>query len=408
MPRSRCLCSELSGVTRIPNLPAARISDSHACPICPGGPIAKGHFTVLTGKLPQARLSDVCVCVGPPDPIVFGSPTVLVGKLPAARITDPTAKGGKIIKGEPTVLIGTRGGSGGGAAGGPSGGTGAVPGIMSPVCVNLGQQLYENQAAQDDLALAAATYDPDAPLPEGYRRADQSDLEALGLYDGTTDITQMPGTDFRSEVFVRTDPLTGQDMYTVGFRGTQTGSDWGQNLRQGAGMESPYYRRAAQIGQTASSAAPGRVSYVGHSLGGGLASTAAAGAGSPARTFNSAGLSQNTMDLYGSNTGGVQAYFLNEDPLNSLQDSTWAADAVGTRRGYPATEIWSDSDRVPLGQPSNPYVPDVLERPALRAQQAAREKANQQLRFHGTDELGKALAVEEQEIRAEQQENGCV
>jgi len=240
------------------------------------------------------------------------------------------------------------------------------------------------------------------------RRANQADLEALGLHDGTTDITQLPGADFRSEVFVRTDPLTGQDGYTVAFRGTQTGRDWGQNLAQGAGMDTAYYRRAAQIGRMASGAAPGRVSFTGHSLGGGLASTAAAGAGSPARTFNAAGLSQNTLDSYGSNTGGIQAYFLNEDPLNRLQDSTWAADAVGTRRGYPATEIWSQSDRVPLEQPSNRFVPDAVERRYLRARQAAQERANQQLRFHGPDELGKALEVEEEQIRQAQEEQGCV
>lgn len=385
--------------------PAARIGDPHVCPICPGGPIIKGHFTVLTGKLPQARLSDACVCVGPPDPIVFGSTTVLVGKLPAARMTDSTAKGGKIIKGEPTVLIGTSGGAGGGPGGG---GGGPFAGVMSPVCVTLGQQLHENQAAQTDLALAAATYDPNAPLPDGYRRATQADLEALGLHDGTTDITQMPGTDFRSEVFVRSDPLTGRDTYTVGFRGTQTGNDWVQNVRQGAGMESPYYRRAAQIAQRADAAAPGRVSYTGHSLGGGLASTAAAVNGAPARTFNSAGLSQNTMDRFGSATGGVDAYYLHEDPLNALQDNTWAADAVGTRRGYPATQIWADSDRVPLEAPSNPYVPDFVERRALQAKKSAQEKANQQLRFHGTDELGRALEAEEAQLRAAQEENGCV
>jgi len=29
----------------------------------------RGCFTVLTGVLPQARVGDMCVCVGPPDTI---------------------------------------------------------------------------------------------------------------------------------------------------------------------------------------------------------------------------------------------------------------------------------------------------------------------------------------------------
>ncbi|MCP5380377.1 MAG: PAAR domain-containing protein [Novosphingobium sp.] len=74
-----------------------------------GGPVVKGSFNVLTGKIPQARVTDQCVCVGPPDVIVKGSPTVLVNKLPAARLGDNTAHGGVITVGLPTVLIGEAG-----------------------------------------------------------------------------------------------------------------------------------------------------------------------------------------------------------------------------------------------------------------------------------------------------------
>ena len=92
--------------------PAARFTDMHACPMVTvlvphvGGPIVMGCFTVLTGNLPQARVTDMCVCVGPPDMIVKGSTTVLVCNLPAARVGDPTVHGGTIVLGLPTVLIG--------------------------------------------------------------------------------------------------------------------------------------------------------------------------------------------------------------------------------------------------------------------------------------------------------------
>lgn len=96
--------------------PAARVSDMHACPMVTpgvppiphvGGPILPpGGATVLIGKLPAARATDMCVCVGPPDVIAKGSTSVLISKLPAARLGDTTAHGGAIALGCPTVLIG--------------------------------------------------------------------------------------------------------------------------------------------------------------------------------------------------------------------------------------------------------------------------------------------------------------
>jgi uncharacterized Zn-binding protein involved in type VI secretion len=92
--------------------PASRITDLHTCPMSTGpvphvgGPITLGAPTVLTGGLPQARVTDMATCVGPPDTIVKGSTTVLVTNLPAARIGDQTAHGGVIVLGCFTVLIG--------------------------------------------------------------------------------------------------------------------------------------------------------------------------------------------------------------------------------------------------------------------------------------------------------------
>ena len=93
--------------------PAARLTDMHTCPMVNGpvphvgGPItAHGCPTVLIGGLPAARVTDMAVCVGPPDVIAMGSTTVLIGGLPAARMGDTTAHGGVIIMGCPTVIIG--------------------------------------------------------------------------------------------------------------------------------------------------------------------------------------------------------------------------------------------------------------------------------------------------------------
>jgi uncharacterized Zn-binding protein involved in type VI secretion len=95
--------------------PAARIGDMHVCPMVTpgvppiphvGGPILPpGAVTVLIGGMPAARMGDMAVCVGPPDVIVMGSPTVLICGMMAARIGDPTAHGGVIVVGYPTVMI---------------------------------------------------------------------------------------------------------------------------------------------------------------------------------------------------------------------------------------------------------------------------------------------------------------
>jgi uncharacterized Zn-binding protein involved in type VI secretion len=118
--------------------PAARLTDMHTCPMVTGivphvgGPIvAPGEPTVLIEFLPAARMTDMLVCVGPPDMIMMGSPTVLIGFLMAARMGDPTVHGGVIILGAPTVEIGEVGmgmpetavvppvvGAGGGGGGG--------------------------------------------------------------------------------------------------------------------------------------------------------------------------------------------------------------------------------------------------------------------------------------------------
>lgn len=91
---------------------AARITDQHVCPMVTGlvphvgGPIVKGQPNVLIANMPAARITDQCVCVGPPDVILRGSATVFIGGLMAARILDQTVHGGVIVSGAPTVLIG--------------------------------------------------------------------------------------------------------------------------------------------------------------------------------------------------------------------------------------------------------------------------------------------------------------
>jgi uncharacterized Zn-binding protein involved in type VI secretion len=93
-------------------LPAARVTDTHVCPrvtgVIPhvGGPIVVPCPTVLIGKLPAATATAMAVCIGPPDMIAKGSTKVLTGKKPQARLSDTCSHGGAVVMGCPTVLVG--------------------------------------------------------------------------------------------------------------------------------------------------------------------------------------------------------------------------------------------------------------------------------------------------------------
>ncbi|SBS34741.1 putative deoxyribonuclease RhsA [Marinomonas spartinae] len=92
--------------------PAATIGSMHVCPKTTGtvphvgGPVAVGSPNVLIGGMPAARKGDMAVCVGPPDSISAGSGSVTINGKPAARLGDATSHGGKVVVGNPTVLIG--------------------------------------------------------------------------------------------------------------------------------------------------------------------------------------------------------------------------------------------------------------------------------------------------------------
>lgn len=319
-------------------MPAARVGDMHVCPMVTGvvphvgGPILPPCApTVLTGKRPQARIGDMCTCVGPPDVIAMGAFTVIVSGMPAARILDMTAHGGMIVLGEFTVLIGDAGGGGGGGGGGSmvkrgtggSGGAGTgadaqgdgTDMAQTPECARLAK-------AREDAILANHTYGEDPTLPPGYRKLDPNTPEGLAALRnlGITSPDELapPGSTFRAEIFAKDTP--NGPVHTVAFRGTAESADWLENGKQGVGMESDHYRRAKMIATTVAQNDP-NVSFTGHSLGGGLASAAAARTGRPANTFNAAGLSARTVDGYPDPAAPVDAYYVPGEVLSTVQDN---------------------------------------------------------------------------------------
>ncbi len=369
-----------------------------------GGPIIPTCSpNVITCFMPQARVGDKSVCVGPVATIIRGSATVLVNNKPAARMGDQTSHGGAIVTGCPTVLIGEA------AIVVPPV---VAPSVLSPVCAGLQQEMDELTEAATMARLSAAAYDDppsDENLPEGYRRATPNEMAELGLIDpeSGTDLTRLDGEDFRADVFVNSDPASGENNYTIAYRGTTSGNDWGANIAQGAGFESEYYNRAGRVARMANAMAPGRVQFTGHSLGGGLASAAASATGADATTFNAAGLHPDTAERMGGRAANIEAWHNERDPLSSLQDANeWVApSAIGNRRPLPPTTEWTAEENamVEARVDSDNWTPDWIE----RKQGQAEAKAAQQLRFHSMDEMEEIIQTDIERVESEQKSNGC-
>lgn len=144
--------------------PAARVTDMHVCPMVTGivphvgGPILPPCApTVLIGFLPAARVTDMLTCVGPPDIIIMGSTGVFIDFLPAARMGDPTAHGGVIVLGEPTVMIGE--------IGSPAPGAGGMGGIAAGLVAAAGDSQLGGGGLKAFLSKAAAAMGLPNALP---------------------------------------------------------------------------------------------------------------------------------------------------------------------------------------------------------------------------------------------------
>lgn len=172
-------------------------------------------------------------------------------------------------------------------------------------CAAAREQLRKLSGIQFDTQFADAPYtDEDhRPAIPGYDPVTGADeLAKIGLEPSDLVI---PGKNFRTVVY-RTISPSGSPSYVVAFQGTNwhSLSDWGANISQalglskGSGAQNSYYSRAQQIAvniQRKLGGHPPPVRFVGHSLGGGLASAAATVIGAPATTFNTAGLNPKTV-----------------------------------------------------------------------------------------------------------------
>jgi hypothetical protein len=269
-------------------------------------------------------------------------------------------------------------------------------------CSELAQEKAALAEAQTKAKLASAVYqNPEQQsLPDGWSRATDDDLRNLGLMDSQgRKLTEIPDSDFRADVFKGPD-----GRYVVAFKGTTPTSleDWKSNIQQGMGNPTAYYTRALRIADQIHANQPDNVEYVGHSLGGGLASAAAAKYGSPATTFNAAGLHDKTLLRTGivPNPDNIDAYYVEGDILSTLQDNSFgmAPKAAGERIPL------SPADSITWGDVKAGVIVGALASPVFGVVAA---KGARGVRLHGMDSVEDALAKRMGQIDLLRKYKGC-
>ncbi|WP_337036671.1 PAAR-like domain-containing protein [Pantoea agglomerans] len=212
-----------------------------------------------------------------------------------------------------------------------------------PKAVQAALRLEQNNTGMEKARLADYVYEPRDPtrpmpdIPEGWKDI-SDDPEALAKYNLTPKslrIAKEPG--FRARVYEPDEAVFGKDMSaSVVFRGTRMTEtvDWKNNLQQGIGVDSNYYKQAVSIGTSVRrSSAP--IDMTGHSLGGGMASSASRASGKTGWTFNSAGLKSSTVKKYSGEAPvseaveNISAYRVKGEVLTMIQEpGFWAGAAV--------------------------------------------------------------------------------
>ncbi|WP_420933670.1 toxin TcdB middle/N-terminal domain-containing protein [Alteromonas sp. A081] len=141
---------------------------------------------------------------------------------------------------------------------------------------------------------------------------------AIDGYEMSGDLFVDPDSGLQSALYVNQD--TGHSV--LAFAGTNGASDWIANIRQAFGLESAQYTQAMVQAQAVHAATNGNVQFVGHSLGGGLASASAIVTGGRATVFNAAGVNSRTVGGLTPAPGSITHFQSSFDGLQMLNSIT--------------------------------------------------------------------------------------
>lgn len=204
--------------------------------------------------------------------------------------------------------------------------------------LQLANKLERDYNALQSGLLAADAYHWTAPgavstPPVGWDRASELSAGELARYGISENMLRPDSSGFRAELYLpNADNPDSAATPVLAFKGTDPGrgEDWVNNFTQARGERTDYYDRAMSLAVEVSMATDGEVSLTGHSLGGGMASAAAAVTGADATTFNSAGLHPDTAAQFVRAEGlgqpfdvsaRVTAYQVEGDILTDLQSA---------------------------------------------------------------------------------------
>jgi hypothetical protein len=198
--------------------------------------------------------------------------------------------------------------------------------------------------------MAKDVYDDSNPQAKdlavmGWKRLNDDEVRDLGL---SAQALHPSDSDFRSAIYRNTD--TG--LYVVAFKGTDPTSieDWLTDILQSINIPTPHYQRAIGIADKVREKNI-NVVFTGHSLGGGLASTACLEISADCELFNPSGVSLGTKILTKNKRAGVvRKVEVSGELLNTFQDVIL---------GIPDS-IGKESDVLPLNKNGEMTVQDSL------------------------------------------------
>lgn len=160
---------------------------------------------------------------------------------------------------------------------------------------------------------------------------------ANGIYDKNftgTDGYKMVGSPYTATNGLRAAVFSNGTDNVLVYAGTSPSSwaNWKANFLQAFGFKSAQYEAGIDLAVQLSAQYDGNLRYVGHSLGGGIASAAAIVTGGSATTFNAAGVHDNTLRGFDRSNGSVTSYYSTFDVLHVLNWITPSSASVPGQR----------------------------------------------------------------------------
>jgi gas vesicle protein len=203
----------------------------------------------------------------------------------------------------------------------------------NPQAIKLANKLKELNYTEEMAWLAKDVYKVDsADAPPGWEKLN-ADPEALAKLGLKPDEFAPKDIGFRAALYQSKD----KKRIVFAVKGTESGEDWIHNLKQGIGMQDEYYEHTKTLAKKLQELYGDKLEITGHSLGGGMASTAGVVTSAKTTVFNPAGVHPNTIKNYDISQSDIEVYQVQGEILTTLQENREKIiPALTTATGYGA------------------------------------------------------------------------